>query len=543
MAPLPPLTPSPPDSPGSRVRVRTHSSLSDEILHSSGSSEIILVKLRGMIARGGLETDAILGTIAVAAHALTGANGAAIAMPRGGAVMCVGRSGEIAPELGDLLNLDSGISGECLRTGRIMRCDDASRDFHVDADVCRQLNLQSIAVVPLRGRQGRVGVLESFSSRSYAFSEEHMELLGRLAGLAEAAWAQAPEEQVLRTGKPVAPVSESTVLESSARDSVVAERVVTQTPTPRAPVPPPVTRQPLAKATPGVQSRNQGTQPVFDAPAVAVPSASSPLIGASEALTRAGAAISAGLHTELRNERRWRYGAIAGGAVVLILLMILGWKVWYKASLPARTAARSQATAVSTNPDGSTGIGMVFEPGVASSTPRSKGSGTRKTPSLSAAQNSASRPSAASPGNSNPARNLFVKNDTGGNPGTTAAVEAPQAPTVNGQTTGLGDLLPASPALPKLTVPISQGISGGVLLQKVLPVYPSEARQLHVKGTVVLAGTINERGQIEDVKLVSGPSLLAGAAMDAVRKWRYSPYLLNGKPIRKETEISVTFIP
>ena len=93
------------------------SALSDEILYSSGSAEIILTKLRGMIARGGQETDAILGTISVAAHALTGANGAAIAMPRDGAVICVGRSGEIAPELGDLLNLDSGISGECLRTG------------------------------------------------------------------------------------------------------------------------------------------------------------------------------------------------------------------------------------------------------------------------------------------------------------------------------------------------------------------------------------------------------------------------------------------
>ena len=66
---------------------------------------------------------------------------------------------------------------------------------------------------------------------------------------------------------------------------------------------------------------------------------------------------------------------------------------------------------------------------------------------------------------------------------------------------------------------------------------------MHVKGTVVLTGTINERGQIEDLKLVSGSPLLARAAMDAVRKWRYSPYLLNGKPIRKETEISITFIP
>jgi len=538
--------------------VRTHSSLSDEILSSSGSAEIILAKLRGMIARGGLETDAILGTISVAAHALTGANGAAIAMPRGGAVMCVGRSGEIAPELGDLLNLDSGISGECLRTGRIMRCDDASRDFHVDAEVCRQLNLQSIAVVPLRGRQGRVGVLETFSSRSYAFTEEHMELLGRLAGLAEAAWAQAPEEQAIRKGKPAAPAPASTTQESSALESVVASPVVTQTPTLRPLVPPLVTQGPTTKASPTPQPRNRETQPVFTAPGVAAASPASPLTRASEALTRVSAAITAGLYTELRNERRWRYAAVAGGALVLVLLAILGWKVWYKASLATRTAARPRATDVSTNPDdsmgtdstrngstgnGSTGIGMVFEPGVASSTPHSGSSGPRKASSQSTARNSASRPSVASSGNSPARRKLFVKNDASAKPVTTPAVEAPQTPTVDGQTTGLGELLPASPALPKLNVPISQGVTGGVLLQKVQPVYPSEARQLHVKGTVVLAGTINERGQIEDVKLVSGSPLLAGAAMDAVRRWHYSPYLLNGKPVRKETEISITFIP
>ena len=143
-----------------------------------------------MIASNTQSTETILGTIAVAAHALTGATGAAVAMPRDGVVVCVGRSGETAPELGDRLNVDSGISGECLRTGVIMRCDDASRDFHVDAEVCRQLGLQSIAVVPLRGQYGRVGVLEAFSTESYAFNEEKMEILGRLAGLAEAAWAR-----------------------------------------------------------------------------------------------------------------------------------------------------------------------------------------------------------------------------------------------------------------------------------------------------------------------------------------------------------------
>jgi len=76
-----------------------------------------------------------------------------------------------------------------------------------------------------------------------------------------------------------------------------------------------------------------------------------------------------------------------------------------------------------------------------------------------------------------------------------------------------------------------------------MPVYPSEARQLHVQGTVVLQATINEHGQMEDLKLVSGSPLLAQSAIEAVRKWRYSPYLLNGKPIKKETQINITFIP
>ena len=150
------------------MAARTRSEVSDETIRQSNAG-LLFVKLRKMIASDTQPTDTILGAIAVAAHSLTGATGAAVAMPRDGAVVCVGRSGETAPELGDRLNVDSGISGECLRTGVIMRCDDASRDFHVDAEVCRQLGLQSIAVVPLRGQYGRVGVLEAFSTESYAF--------------------------------------------------------------------------------------------------------------------------------------------------------------------------------------------------------------------------------------------------------------------------------------------------------------------------------------------------------------------------------------
>ena len=106
----------------------------------------------------------------------------------------------------------------------------------------------------------------------------------------------------------------------------------------------------------------------------------------------------------------------------------------------------------------------------------------------------------------------------------------------------LGNVLSASPALPKLGVPVSEGIAGGTLVHKVQPVYPLEARRLHLEGTVVLDATITQEGQIENLKLVSGDPVLAKAATEAVSKWRYTPYLLNGRPIVKETRINIKFI-
>lgn len=88
---------------------------------------------------------------------------------------------------------------------------------------------------------------------------------------------------------------------------------------------------------------------------------------------------------------------------------------------------------------------------------------------------------------------------------------------------------------------VSGGVMDGLLVDKVMPVYPPLARATGVEGTVVLQATISKTGRIENLRVVSGPELLQKAALEAVSRWRYRPYLLNGEPVEVETTINVNF--
>ena len=90
-------------------------------------------------------------------------------------------------------------------------------------------------------------------------------------------------------------------------------------------------------------------------------------------------------------------------------------------------------------------------------------------------------------------------------------------------------------------VRVSQGVSAGLLIHKVQPNYPIEARQAHIQGSVVLRAVISKEGNIVDLHLISGSKELAEAAIGAVRQWRYRPYLLLGQPVAVDTEIVVNF--
>jgi protein TonB len=101
-------------------------------------------------------------------------------------------------------------------------------------------------------------------------------------------------------------------------------------------------------------------------------------------------------------------------------------------------------------------------------------------------------------------------------------------------------VIPARPAVVKPL--LVSHLAEANLLHKVQPSYPTLARQARVQGTVELRAIISKAGTIENLVVVRGHPMLAPAAIDAVRQWRYRPYLLNNEPIEVETEITVNFV-
>jgi protein TonB len=79
------------------------------------------------------------------------------------------------------------------------------------------------------------------------------------------------------------------------------------------------------------------------------------------------------------------------------------------------------------------------------------------------------------------------------------------------------------------------------LIYRVEPIYPRSALQLGMEGTVKIHATVGRDGTVKNLKVVSGPSLLTSAAMDAAQYWRYIPALHNGEPVETDTDISIEF--
>lgn len=445
----------------------------------------IFSTLRSAIAAERYDTTVVLGAIAESAQALTGATAAALAMRSNGLVICRSRSGEMAPAVGSRLSVDSGISGECLRSGKVLRVDDTEKDYRADPEVCRRLGLRSIAAVPLRGRRGTMGVLEAFSTRPYAFAEEHMKYLIRLAELAESAR-----------------VRESGVVETS-------EDV-------RSAIPQTRRRTPL------------------------IPGAGRPDTNLKNLKNKAAILLQSRAWFASRR-LRLAFGGVAAG--LLILLGFTGWSSWHAAptKVSATQAPAQVAASDAVPPAAPSSIqgDLVWKPspahvslsqpgsnaGIETASKREVDAIPISAPSATPQASQASAPStevvpAPSPENS-------------------SSIEPPQMGAITPNKTLPLASVPVE--LPGFGSPVSQGLSGGALQHKVQPAYPVQALPLRLSGTVILQATIGESGKVDDLKVVSGPPILTAAAMDAVRQWRYSPFLLDGKPVKMQKQVTISF--
>src|ERR1700692_4415831 len=110
----------------------------------------------------------------------------------------------------------------------------------------------------------------------------------------------------------------------------------------------------------------------------------------------------------------------------------------------------------------------------------------------------------------------------------------------------IGGIINSTPiAVPKVATPqrvrVSQGVTQGLLLRKIQPAYPPLARQARIQGSVLLQAEISKDGAIQNLHLISGHPMLAPAAIEAVKQWKYKPYILNGEPVEVETQITVNF--
>lgn len=453
------------------------------------ASDLVAV-LRNALDDQTHSAEALLQAIADTARVLTGASGVAIALPTDGVVVCRARSGELAPELGSALNVESGISGECFRASKPLRCDDAETDSRVDAEVCRLLGIRSIAVIPLRRGPETIGILEAFSGQASTFAGEQVTLLENLGEIAEAA-----HRKQLREGNAAA----------------ATDLTISNSPLKRIEVP-------LA----GWGGREQISLAVFGDPPP---------------------------------KAHHHYWILSGAVALLLLASGVVWWTWHEpAGENATSQAASQAHTTPTEAAQSAALQVLpLKPSASISVPTSNGShgkgllqNAAKVETADDATGGTSKDTnkkAMRPGNRAADDIKLPVPSTLHSAATLAPVDPPTVVLASNNGEKLPSLASETASLPTLDVKVSQGVTAPAIVHKIDPVYPREALSERLSGTVTLTASIAEDGSVHEVKVVQGDPTLAAAAVAAVRQWRYTPCLLNGKAVTVQKEITIIFKP
>jgi TonB family protein len=412
------------------------------------------------------------------------ATGALIALASGDKMVCRATSGERAPTTGSLLNTRSGLSGLCVQTREMQRCDDTRTDARVNSDACRVLDVRSIVVLPVLEGTRLWGILEIFSSRPHAFSD-----------------ADVPQLRAL--GRRVS----HTVREAVDGGSVT---------------PGPDTWPVVGKA-----NVDQGDMDQADKEAQEI--------------------LKSGLQAPSVSQRDFRTTALT--VAVIALAVLLGWMVgrvgWSmavdRAQPPLPISPEDTQPIISVTPRAEPPVtekpANLLPVAPPTLRPAPKPDNAAKTEATTASKTVATTTRTTKTEKTEPSDGLVVYEQG------RVVFRAPstaKAPRSGGNSSSIQNAVNtegvATPGSATVSPPATS-----YLLQRVEPEYPEEARQRHIEGPVVLRVLVGTDGAVQELEVVSGDPLLAKAATDAVRRWRFQPHHLDNRLVEFETQITVNF--
>jgi len=458
-----------------------------------------------------LALDLVLNELVVRAADATHASAAALALVRGDEMLCRAATGPQAPDLGLRFDTRGGLSGACIRTREPQLSNDTDADPRVEAAISRRLGIRSMLIVPLfdeapvtaagplpeEGKPPISGLLEVFSPLPNAFNE-----------------------------------SAQPLLEEFARQCVRIRRAAVQLP------------QHGAAAEFRPPDAQLARDPELLAPSADLSSPRASPYDSPSATPRTGQAYEG-----------W---TLALAAVVIVAVVVVSFMIgtrigWLRA--PESAPGIRPAAPISAN--SATPTSAPSSPALSSNT---------VPPRTSAATKPATKSATNRPARSADELVVYEKGKVvfrarpmpaGSAVSDEAAASIPAAPSAQGgaaqsaapgrtavQPQGASPVLPA-PATPRTASPRAVWLAPAQaerrLLTRAEPQYPAEALASHRSGDVVLEVHVAEDGTISAVRTLSGDPLLAAAAADAVRHWRYQPYTVQGHPTEFQTDVTLKF--
>lgn len=428
-----------------------------------------------------LELESVLHEIVEQACLATGATGAAILLGRDGEMICRARCGTTIRELGAKLEEGSSFAQACRITREVQKCDDIQANPGVDTEAARRLGIRAVIVLPLLCGARMAGLLEAFSVRDAAFGERDQRTLEALAhrALQTMERVRAPSDQLQPAKEVLLPSF------SSADHAIPSDHAI-----------------PPADAEPDLGAEDEAAGKT---------------------------AVGRGLQI-----LTWALGlTVLAGAVLLGILVMqkLGWRRHELANNATAGTAKSQVEpqAGSVAQEGSRAAPFSATPSPEPFADRRGG----QAGATSSAPPGFHRPESS---DSDSAGALTVYEN-----GREVFRVPPQGQVEPPEDTAGSVVKQASSVEPADTMELSTSAAEDGLALRVEPDYPEEARRQRIQGAVVLDVHIRRDGSVQEVRVVEGPALLARAAIDAVKQWRFKTRSANGHLVEMQTRVTLNF--